>query len=138
VHPGARRGHRAWHRCAGAALATLVDSASPRRSRSRSPPFQAAWDAHDLEATLALVTDDCIFESARPGANGARVVGRDALRDVWEASFAKGDGPFVIEDRFAAGDRVVQQWRFGSVRGVDILRVRGDRICQKLGYVKVS
>jgi ketosteroid isomerase-like protein len=100
--------------------------------------FQAAWDAHDLDATLALVTDDCVFESARPGANGERVVGRDALRGVWATSFAKGGEPFVIEDRFAADNRVVQQWRVGDVRGVDILHVRGDRISQKLGYVKVS
>ena len=100
--------------------------------------FQAAWDAHDLEAALALVTDDCIFESARPGANGARVEGREALRATWAAGFAKGGEPFVIEDRFAAGDRVVQQWRYGIVRGVDILHVRGDRISQKLGYVKVG
>jgi ketosteroid isomerase-like protein len=100
--------------------------------------FQAAWDAHDLEATLALVTDDCVFESARPGANGERVVGRDALRSAWAASFAKGGDPFAIEDRFASGDRVVQLWRFGAVRGVDILRVRDGRISEKLGYVKLS
>jgi ketosteroid isomerase-like protein len=100
--------------------------------------FQTAWDAHDLDATLALVTDDCIFESARPGANGARIVGRDALREAWAASFAKGGEPFAIEERFAAGDRVVQLWRFGAVRGVDVLRVRDGHICEKLGYVKVS
>jgi hypothetical protein len=100
--------------------------------------FQAAWDAHDLEATLGLVTDDCVFESARPGTNGERVVGRDALRATWGPSFAKGGEPFEIEDRFAAGDRVVQLWRFGAVRGVDILRVREGLISEKLGYVKVS
>ena len=100
--------------------------------------FQAAWDTHDLDATLALVTDDCVFESARPGANGARIVGRDALRAAWAPSFAKGGDPFVIEERFVAGDRVVQLWRFGDVRGVDVLRIRDGRISEKLGYVKVS
>jgi ketosteroid isomerase-like protein len=98
--------------------------------------FQAAWDAHDLDATLALVTDDCVFESARPGVNGPRIVGRDALRAAWAAGFAKGGEPFAIEDRFAAGDRVVQLWRFGAVRGIDVLRVRDSRISEKLGYVK--
>jgi ketosteroid isomerase-like protein len=100
--------------------------------------FQAAWDAHDLDATLALVSDDCVFESARPGANRPRVAGRDALREVWTASFARGGEPFTIEDRFAAGDRVVQLWRSGSVRGVDVLRVRDGRISEKLGYVKLG
>src|SRR5688572_6262571 len=102
--------------------------------------FTEAWDAHDLEATLALVTDDAVFESARPGINGARVEGVDALRAAWTPSFAASSGAFEIEDTFAAGDRVVQLWRFidGArvVRGVDVLRVRDGRVAEKLGYVK--
>ncbi|MCD9625523.1 nuclear transport factor 2 family protein [Rhabdothermincola salaria] len=102
--------------------------------------FVAAWDAHDLEATLALVTDDCVFESARPASNGARVQGRDELRRVWGPSFGAGGGSMETEATFAAGERVVQQWRFVDgdrvVRGVDLLRVRDGRICEKLGYVK--
>lgn len=103
--------------------------------------FITAWDAHDLDATLALVTDDCAFESARPGANGARVVGKEELRRLWGPSFAKGGAAMEAEAMFAAGDKVVQQWRFVHgdtiVRGVDILSVRDGRICEKLGYVKV-
>jgi ketosteroid isomerase-like protein len=102
--------------------------------------FVTAWDAQDLEATLALVTDDCVFESARPGTNGSRVQGRDELRRVWGPSFAGSGTAMEVEDTFAAGDRVVQQWRFvdgeREVRGVDLLRVRDGRICEKLGYVK--
>jgi ketosteroid isomerase-like protein len=100
--------------------------------------FQAAWDAHDLDATLALVAEDCVFESARPGVNGDRVVGREALRGVWRPGFTKPGAPFLIEERFAAGDRVVQLWRAGDVRGVDILRVQDGLVVEKLGYVKVS
>jgi ketosteroid isomerase-like protein len=102
--------------------------------------FNEAWDAHDLDATLALVTDDCVFESARPEANGARVVGRAALATVWAPSFARGGDPFVIEDIIVAGDRVVQMWRVPDgdrvVRGVDVLRVRDGRVAEKFGYVK--
>jgi ketosteroid isomerase-like protein len=102
--------------------------------------FAAAWDAHDLEATLALVTDDCAFESARPGANGPRVEGREALRRVWAPSFTAGGGSMEVEESFAAGDRVVQRWCFRDgdreVRGVDVLRVRDGRVCEKLGYIK--
>jgi ketosteroid isomerase-like protein len=107
--------------------------------------FQDAWDAHDLDATLALVTHDCVFESARPGAMGARVVGRDALRAAWAPSFASaaapGGGAFVVEDLFACGDRVVQLWRYEYadqvVRGVDVMRVRDGLVAEKFGYVKV-
>jgi hypothetical protein len=40
--------------------------------------FGAAWSAQDLEATLALVTDDCVFESTEPGPDGTRYEGRDS------------------------------------------------------------
>ena len=104
--------------------------------------FQDAWDAHDLDATLALVTDDCIYESSRPGAVGERLVGKEALRAAWQAGFAGPSGGFEIEDRFAAGDRVVQLWRYvgpeRTVRGVDVLRVRDGLIAEKFGYVKVT
>ena len=102
--------------------------------------FTEAWDARDLEATLALVTDDAVFESARPGVHGARVAGIANLRAAWAASFAGASGAFEIEDTFAAGDRVVQLWRFLDgdrvVRGVDVLRVRDGRVAEKFGYVK--
>ena len=102
--------------------------------------FNEAWDAHDLDATIALVADDCVFESARPGAHGPRVVGREALRAAWGPSFARGGAPFEIEDTIVAGDRVVQLWAFTDgdrvVRGVDVLRVRDGRLAEKFGYVK--
>ena len=28
--------------------------------------FNEAWGAHDLDATLALVTDDCVFDATGP------------------------------------------------------------------------
>ena len=103
--------------------------------------FATAWDAQDLETVLALVTDDCVFESARPGTNGERVQGRDELRRVWGPSFVPSDASMETEATFGAdGGRVVQLWRFAAgdrvVRGVDVLRVRDGRICEKLGYVK--
>ena len=43
--------------------------------------FGAAWNAHDVEALLSMVTDDCVFETAA-GSDvfGNRFVGKDALR----------------------------------------------------------
>jgi ketosteroid isomerase-like protein len=103
--------------------------------------FNEAWNARDLEAVLALTSDDCTFESARPGVHGARLQGRAALREAWGPGFARGSGGLEVEDAFVAGDRVVQLWRTGeghdAVRGVDVLRVRDGAITEKLGYVKV-
>jgi ketosteroid isomerase-like protein len=119
----------------------MNERSEPRQPIDAVRAFTAAWDAHDLEATLDLVTEDCVFESARPDAVGARVVGRAALRDAWKAGFANPSGEFEIEDTIVAGDRVVQLWRFVSsdrvVRGVDVLRVRDGRVAEKFGYVKV-
>lgn len=102
--------------------------------------FTEAWDAHDLDAVLALVAEDAVFESARPGVNGPRVVGVDALRAAWAPSFAATSGAFEIEDTFVSGDRVVQMWRYVGgdrmVRGVDLLRVRDGRVAEKFGYIK--
>ncbi len=102
--------------------------------------FGMAWGAHDLETTLALVTDDCVFESTEPGPDGTRYEGRDAIRGVWMAIFDDALAVFQVEETFAAGDRVVQRWRYswmdGHVRGVDVFRVRDGLISEKLSYVK--
>ncbi len=105
--------------------------------------FDEAWNARDLEAVLGLVTDDCVFESARVDRHGGRIVGREALREAWAPGFAEGGAVMAIEDAFEAdGGRVVQLWCYGegddAVRGVDVLRIAEDRIAEKLGYVKVG
>jgi hypothetical protein len=45
------------------------------------------------------------------------------------------------EDLFATGDRCLVRWSFhwddqgGHVRGVDVFRVRGGKVSEKLAYV---
>jgi ketosteroid isomerase-like protein len=102
--------------------------------------FGAAWGAHDLDATLALVTDDCVFESTEPGPDGARYEGRDALRRAWQPIFDDIHAAFEVEEIFATADRVVQRWRYswvdGHIRGVDVFLVRDGLVAEKLSYVK--
>lgn len=102
--------------------------------------FAAAWAAHDLDATLSLVTEDFIFDATGPAPDGKRHVGRDAVRDAWRSIFDDASSSFETEEIFPAGDRVVQLWRYswdgGHVRGVDILRVRDGKVAEKLSYVK--
>jgi ketosteroid isomerase-like protein len=102
--------------------------------------FDAAWGAHDLDAALALVTDDCAFESTGPAPDGVRHVGHDALRRAWQPVFDDASTVFEVEELVAAGDRVLQRWRYswagGHVRGVDVFTVRDERIASKLSYVK--
>ncbi|MGO8871763.1 MAG: nuclear transport factor 2 family protein [Acidimicrobiales bacterium] len=102
--------------------------------------FGAAWAAHDLNATLALITADCVFDSTGPAPDGIRHVGRDAIRKAWQTIFDDRNARFDAEETFASGDRVVQLWRYswegGHVRGVDVFRVRDGRVAEKLSYVK--
>ena len=42
--------------------------------------FNAAWGDHDLDAALALITDDCLFDATGPAPDGTPHKGRDAVR----------------------------------------------------------
>jgi len=102
--------------------------------------FGAAWADHDLDAALSMVTDDCVFDATGPAPDGARHVGREAIRAAWKPIFDDSASVFDGEDTFAAGDRVVQLWRYtwadGHIRGVDLFRVRDGLVAEKLSYVK--
>jgi hypothetical protein len=102
--------------------------------------FGEAWGAHNLEATLALITDDCVFESTGPAPDGVRHVGTEAIRNAWREIFDDAGSQFEAEETIVAGDRVVQRWRYawdgGHVRGVDVFKVRDGKVAEKLSYVK--
>lgn len=70
-----------------------------------------------------------------------RSVGSEDVRAAWEELFRDAPQARVeTEETVVAGDRVVVRWRYswgdGHVRGVDLFRVRGGRIAEKLSYVK--
>jgi ketosteroid isomerase-like protein len=103
--------------------------------------FNKAFNGHDVDAVMALMTDDCIFENTLPPPDGERLVGQSAVRAFWQRFFS--DSPkakFEAEEVVIAGDRAVVRWRFdwgdGHVRGVDILKVRDGKVAEKLSYVK--
>jgi ketosteroid isomerase-like protein len=74
--------------------------------------FSAAWGRHDLDATLALVTDDVVFESTAPSPDGTHFEGRDSVRRAWQPIFDDNDAIFEAEEIFSTTDRVVQRWRY--------------------------
>ena len=103
--------------------------------------FNAAFNAHDVDAVMALLTADCVFENTAPAPDGERFTGQAAVRAFWEAFFrAAPAAHFTWEEAFAAGDRAVVRWTYtwgaGHVRGVDVLRVQAGRVAEKLSYVK--
>ena len=102
--------------------------------------FNQAWGAHDLDAALALLTPDAVFESTGPAPDGERFVGPEAIRTAWAPIFADPAASFEVEELLVLGAEGVQRWRYswdgGHVRGIDLMTVAGDRIARKLSYVK--
>jgi ketosteroid isomerase-like protein len=108
--------------------------------------FSAAFGAGDVDAIMALMSDDCVFEATGPAPDGVRHEGAAAVRAVWEDLFGgTRDALFAEEESFVAGDRGVLRWRFswtepdgspGHVRGVDVLTFRDGRVSAKRSYVK--
>lgn len=108
--------------------------------------FGAAWEAWDLDAIMALMADDAVFESTGPAPDGRRVEGAAAIRDEWTAMFRDTrDASFTFEEAFVDGERATARWTFawrnedgspGHVRGADVMRVRDGRIAEKFSYVK--
>jgi hypothetical protein len=128
-------------------IADLLDrwsaegTAAVSDARSVIERFNAAFNAHDVDAIMALMTDDCVFEDTEPAPDGTRFVGQAAVRQRWEELFtASPHAVFSEEELFLAGDRAVVRWRYdwgdGHVRGVDILRMREGRVAEKFSYVK--
>jgi ketosteroid isomerase-like protein len=104
--------------------------------------FNAAFNRHDVDAIMALMTGDCRFENTWPAPGGTPYVGQAAVRKFWQQFFADApDARFDWEEVFACGDRAVVRWTYrwsaeGHIRGVDVMRVRNGKVAEKLSYVK--
>jgi ketosteroid isomerase-like protein len=103
--------------------------------------FNDAFNRHDVDAVMSLMTDDVRFENTSPPPDGEQHVGQAAVRTFWERFFAGSPrAHFEAEDIFASGDRCTVRWRYswgdGSIRGVDVFRVKDGKVAEKLSYVK--
>jgi ketosteroid isomerase-like protein len=109
--------------------------------------FAQAWNRHDADAILSMMTDDCVFEASRgPGAKGTVYRGRDEVRRGIEEVFASFPDARWSEPRhFIAGDRAVSEWVFTGtgpdgtrveVQGCDLFTFRDGLISIKNSYRK--
>lgn len=104
--------------------------------------FAKAWNRHDCDALLSMMTDDGVFETAAgPEHYGARHAGSEALRSAFSAVFeAFPDASWNDARHLACGDRGFSEWTFRGtdrsgnkveVRGVDLFTFRDGRIARK-------
>jgi ketosteroid isomerase-like protein len=108
--------------------------------------FHDAFNQHDVQAIMDLMTDDCVFENTYPPPDGERFEGQAAVRAFWQRLFSESpQAYFEVEDIFANAERGVIRWRYrwlnddgtpGHIRGVDIFRVSDGKVAEKLSYVK--
>lgn len=107
--------------------------------------FNDAFNRHDVDAVMALMTEDVVFDSTRPPPDGERLVGQAAVRGFWEAMFARSpQARFETEEMVGTQDRCVVRWVYhwvrdgqpGHVRGIDLFRVRDGKVAEKFSYVK--
>jgi ketosteroid isomerase-like protein len=103
--------------------------------------FGDALNAHDIDAVMALMTDDCVFENTSPFPDGERYEGQAAVRGFWERFIAGSpNAHFATEEMVACDDRCVVRFRYewgdGHIRGIDLFKVRDGKVAEKLSYVK--
>ncbi|MFZ9722956.1 MAG: nuclear transport factor 2 family protein [Burkholderiaceae bacterium] len=109
--------------------------------------FSAAWNAHDLDALMSFMTEDCIFETVSGGqVYGNRFEGHEAVRKAFEAAWINfPDAQWKNGKHFVAGERGVSEWLFVGTgldgkrieaNGVDIFTFRGDKIFIKNAFRK--
>lgn len=107
--------------------------------------FENGFNTRDVDALMADMTEDCVFEHVAPEATSfGRHEGAEAVRAVWESM----DEHFPnytqeVVDVFASGDqaccRFVIRWTNpdgseGILRGTDVLTLRDGKIAEKLTY----
>lgn len=105
--------------------------------------FSNAWNAHDIDALIRLVTSDCVFDTAAgPTSSGSRHVGHAALRVAFSAIWeAMPDAEWADATHVAFGDRGFSEWTFRGTRksdgvrvearGIDVFRFQDGRIAHK-------
>ncbi len=109
--------------------------------------FGKAWNDHDLDALMSMVTEDCEFHTvAGPGVLGASHKGAQQVRAAFEQAWITfPDAAWLDGEHFVTGDRGVSETTFqgtaadGSrvqARMVDVFTFRDGKIAVKNAFRK--
>jgi steroid delta-isomerase-like uncharacterized protein len=109
--------------------------------------FADAWNRHDVDALMSMMTDDGVFEASGGNAvNGQRHEGRQAVRAAYKAIFdLYPDAHWGNARHFVSGDRGLSEWTFTGtmadgkrveVTGCDVFTFRDGKIMVKNSFRK--
>jgi len=124
-----------------------VSEASEEAMLKLLEEFAAAWNRHDLDALMSMMTDDCVFEaSGGDNINGERYEGQETVRASFAAVFERfPDAHWGGARHFVEGDRGVSEWTFTGtlndgrrveVNGCDLFTFRDGKIAVKNSFRK--
>jgi ketosteroid isomerase-like protein len=129
-----------------AGMKTMFMNSTQNNSVEIVCKFNDALNAADIDAMMALTTEDTIFENTSPTPDGERYSGKTQVRAFWEKFFRSSSSARIeIEEILTMGNRCVMLWIYnwtgesgeaGHIRGTDIYRLRDNLIAEKLSYVK--
>lgn len=122
-------------------------STNDQKSEQLLQAFADAFNRHDCDTLLSMMTEDCVFEaSAGNFVNGERSEGPHAVRAAFAAVFAQyPDAHWGDARHYAAGDRGVSEWTFTGtlsdgrrveVNGCDLFTIRNGKIAVKNSFRK--
>jgi ketosteroid isomerase-like protein len=109
--------------------------------------FVDAFNAHDVQAIMWHMTDDCVFQaSAGPDTDGEKFTGQDEVKKAFEDVFATfPDAHWGNARHFLFEDRGLSEWIFTGTRkdgtrvevtGCDLFTFRNGKIAIKNSYRK--
>ena len=138
-----------WSRGVAAQSKPAARSASHdnRAMEQMLTAFADAWNRHDVDALMSMMTDDGVFESSAGNTvNGERYEGKQAVRAAYASIFVTyPDARWNDARHFVAGDRGFSEWTFTGtmkdgkrveVTGCDLFTFRDGKIAVKNSYRK--
>jgi ketosteroid isomerase-like protein len=128
-------------------ISNLTMAQSSKITEAFLQSFADAFNAHNLDSIMNLMTDDCVFEaSVGPNVDGEKFTGQKEVRTAFESIFTNfPDARWSNPRHFIIGDRGVSEWTFSGtksdgtkveVTGCDLLTFKDGKIAIKNSYRK--
>ena len=116
-----------------------------------TPSLQAfldALNAHDVDAVMSFLTEDCVFDMPRgPSPGGRRLIGSEQVRAGIQSRFdGIPDIQYGDDRHWTSGNRGVSEWTIRGtqatgepieVRGCDLFEFTGGKISRKDSFWKI-